>query len=251
MIIRILLIAVVSALLAGCGKARWPEAQAITLEGRTGLPLAATLHRPLNPTPPGLLLLHGYGASQQIWDGFAERACHEGYMVMTLDLPGHGNSAWPPDRHSLDTLSAEDWLAMRHDIALARDRLVSEGADAANLGVVGALLGANLALQYAHLDTSIEAVVLLSPRLEDRGVSTEAVMAAFAERPVLFLAGQRDTQGAIAANALKALAPGHSEIRFYESSVQGADLFAAHPNSMDQILEWLSAIIGPRQQALK
>jgi len=44
---------------------------------------------------PGLLLLHGLGATSQVWDGFAARIGSRAWIA--VDLPGHGGS--PPLAH--------------------------------------------------------------------------------------------------------------------------------------------------------
>jgi len=237
------------ALAAGCGRAGWPPPEDLRLDGPGGQVIAGTLHRTPQAGVPGLLLIHGYGGNRSVWDGFAERVCREGYLVLTVDLPGHGESPVLPDRVSYRDYSTDDWLSMLPALAEGLAALVEAGAKPDDLGVIGETLGAHLALHLAAREPMIEASILLSPALERHGIALDTVMAGFAERPVLLLAGQRDSASATAATTLKEIAPGYSEIRFYDTSLQGTDFFASHPNSMDQILEWLSGIIGPRQAA--
>jgi pimeloyl-ACP methyl ester carboxylesterase len=57
--------------------------------------------------PPQLLLLHGLGASAEIWDGMLESAPDRWPgRVLAPDLPGHGRSA-PLERYSFTALAAE------------------------------------------------------------------------------------------------------------------------------------------------
>jgi pimeloyl-ACP methyl ester carboxylesterase len=56
---------------------------------------------------PQLLLLHGLGATAEVWDGMLGSAADRWPgRVLAPDLPGHGRSA-PLERYSFDALAAE------------------------------------------------------------------------------------------------------------------------------------------------
>jgi pimeloyl-ACP methyl ester carboxylesterase len=57
---------------------------------------------------PLVLLLHGGGQTRHSWGGAAAVLADRGYLAVTLDLRGHGESDWAPDgRYGVD-LYAED-----------------------------------------------------------------------------------------------------------------------------------------------
>jgi len=52
-------------------------------------------HYDVSGSGDAIVLIHGLGATGRFWD--AQRDfLHTGFQVMTLDLPGHGKSAWMP-----------------------------------------------------------------------------------------------------------------------------------------------------------
>lgn len=99
------------------------------------------LHKRITYTDNGtgnvILLIHGYLESKSIWDDFA-RELAENYRVITIDLPGHGNSELVSETQSME-LMAE----------VARDLLVNLGIRRAL--VCGHSLGGYIALAFAAL----------------------------------------------------------------------------------------------------
>ena len=131
-----------------------------TLEftGRDGLRLVATARG--EPDAPTVLLLHGGGQTRQSWGGTAERLAKSGRYAVTLDMRGHGESAWCPDgRYRV--------ADFRDDLAVVLSRLARPAV------VVGASLGGITALLYAEsCDMSrVRGVVLVdvAARLETEG----------------------------------------------------------------------------------
>jgi dienelactone hydrolase len=107
--------------------------------GRT---LSGTLVRPAfaSGSSPALVFVHGWRSSQQSYVGRAESLAEEGFIGLTFDLHGHGESE--TDGSVLDSTRTEDFLA---DVVAAYDFLVLQGdVDANRIGVVGASLGAYL-----------------------------------------------------------------------------------------------------------
>lgn len=226
------LVTLLASTLLGCGRAAEEVSRSVEIPVGGDAVFRGTAYMPETRPAPGLLMLHGFGGDQAHWAGFAERSRREGYVVLTIDMP---------------TLAASSPEEVVTQLGHCLDTLIEQGASADRIGVAGEGYGGSLAMLLAQAEPRIEAVALLSPQLRQRGVDLSDLIAHFAERPLLFLAGQRDTVGANAATSLKAQAPGYSEIRFYDTSAVGANLLAAHPNAMEQILEWLEPIIGPKR----
>jgi alpha-beta hydrolase superfamily lysophospholipase len=238
------------ALPPGCGPRPALEAPA-ALAGRSddGLAVHARLYAPVPGThpPPGLILVHGLGGDHRAWDFFAERARRAGHLVIALDLRGHGQST---DRNgtrvSYRDFTDADWAAAVVDLGTAKNTLLAAGADPLNLAVLGEGLGGALALAYAARDPQMQAVVLVSPGLRERGFDNEATLRALDGLPVLLLAAEGDALAAQSAGLLKDAAPGYVELRRYPDAAHGTDLLASAPEAPGQVLLWLEGIIGPR-----
>ena len=135
-----------------------PHEEILELTGRDGLRLVATARGEANA--PTVLLLHGGGQTRQSWGGTAERLARAGRYAVTLDMRGHGESAWCPDgRYRV--------ADFRDDLALVLSHLPGPAV------VVGASLGGITALLYAEsCDMSrVRGVVLvdIAARLESEG----------------------------------------------------------------------------------
>jgi len=232
--------------LSACGQGASPRAsEEVSFRSEDGVDLAGTLRRPATASPTGLILVHGAGGTRDDWAVFGERVRRAGYMTLALDMRGHGGSRRQGEKE-LDhrRFSTEEWLGSLEDIAAARRLLVARGVDADNIAVIGAGLGANLALHYLLRDTLIQAAVLISPGLDYEGIGTEAAMRGLKDRPVLLLASEGDAYSAASTRTLKAAAAGFCELRSYPGAAQGTDLLAALPNATDQIVQWLDTILG-------
>lgn len=223
------------------------QPEVITFESKDGGILRASLYRPASPQPPGLILVPTRNSSREAWSMFAQTAQEAGYLCLAVDLRGQGESLPPRGQPSSQRdFSTEDWKRALYDIAAAREAILACGAHPDNLAIVGAGLGANLALQYAVADPAMQAVVMVSPGLDYQGIQTDKAIIALANRPVLLMASKGDSYAAGSCARLKALAPSFSELREYEGAAHGVDLLSGNSLAAEQILLWLKAIIGPR-----
>lgn len=195
-----------------------------------GTPLVGTFYETSARPAPAVVLVHMLGRTREDWNAVAARLEAAGMMVLAVDLRGHGlsggsNSALPPMVQ--DVRAAIDWMAARPD--------VRPGA----IAVVGASLGANLALLAAADTPVVRCVGLLSPSLDYRGVRLDsAVLRKIGERP-LWLAAS--TQDPYALRTVKELAegPGVREQRLTAATAHGTNLLAADPGIVDALVDWL------------
>lgn len=88
-------------------------------------------------TGPLLVLVHGVGSSSATWDTVLPRLVAAGSHVLTLDLPGHGQSAKERGDYSLGALAS-----------IVRDLLDHLGYERCIF--VGHSLGGGIALQFAY-----------------------------------------------------------------------------------------------------
>ncbi|HNR33263.1 MAG TPA: alpha/beta fold hydrolase [Candidatus Hydrogenedentes bacterium] len=233
----------------GCGKGDsrevTAESRALTLHTRDGVQLGAVLYPAVSETPPGLILVHRYGARAESWRAFALAARGEGYHCVAFDVRGHGASARrgeiPLDYRAF---SHEQWLAAAADARATKEALLEAGADPDNIVVLGEGLGAALALRYMRMDSDIQAAVLVSPSLDEKGFDSAADLRALWDRPVLIVAAENDSAAATAATALKQTAAGFCELRLYPGAAHGTDLLAASEAARLQVLGWLQTVLG-------
>ena len=234
---------------AGCAGPKSPVVTALTLRADDDIPLAATLRRPDRTAPPGLVLLHRYGADRSSWDAFAETLRNAGIMTVAVDLRGHGGSRTRGDGKPLDFRAVQTgfdgWKSALADVRAAVAALLAAGADPKNLAVAGEELGATLALKHALADPAMQAVVMISPGLNLYGLDAEDDIRRLKDCPVLIVTSENEAYSASSAAALKAAAPAYSEIQHYSGAALGTDLFAVHPNAMNQIVDWLRPVIDP------
>lgn len=92
------------------------------------------LHTEVRGSGPALVLLHGWGLNVRVWDGLAAALCDR-FRIIAIDLPGHGRSAWLPERSSLAGQAAQ----VRETIA----------GITAECSLLGWSLGGQIALQLA------------------------------------------------------------------------------------------------------
>lgn len=85
----------------------------IILETPSGLPIAADEW-------PGdgsaVVLAHGGGQTRHSWGGTAEALARHGHHVVSIDLRGHGDSGWAPDRDYQMAAYRDDALAVVRSI---------------------------------------------------------------------------------------------------------------------------------------
>jgi non-heme chloroperoxidase len=105
-----------------------------------------------DPDARPLLLVHGFGVNQAMWNDQVSLFLEGGLRCVTFDRRGHGRSDVPGRGYDLDTLAA--------DIAA-----VAEHLDLRDAVVVGHSLGGAEAVRYlsAHADGRVAGLVLSAP----------------------------------------------------------------------------------------
>ena len=216
-------------LLAMAGTAS-ASSRAVQLRASDGVALAATVYDAPSVPAPAVVLVHMLTRTKEDWRPFAERLQAAGFTAVAMDLRGHGRSegaSAPASAMALDVQAALTWLAGRPDMG--------SGA----VGIVGASLGASLALLAAADAPGVRAVAMLSPALDYRGVRIDAAARKYGARPLLLVASSEDPY---ALRTLRALAgkdqPGR-ELRVSAVVAHGSHLLERDADLAAALVDWL------------
>lgn len=202
-----------------------------TVEMEDGLQISGDLYMPGSDQPlPGVVMLHMLGTDRTVWGNFPEELAKACYAVLNIDLRGHGQTG-----------GEVDWTLAQQDIQQVLQALGGmEGVASDNLAVLGASVGANLALNGGADVPEVRTVVLLSPGLDYAGVTTLDAMERYGERPVLIAASADDTYAADSSRSLADAALGEFDLIVYDGAAHGTDMFASQPSLQQTILDWLA-----------
>ena len=213
----------------------------VNITTEDNLILLGTYYAPPTEGSPAILLVHGLNRSRLDWEGFAQLLQGNGYGVLTIDLRGHGDSVIQGDQLiRWVTFSDKDFRRMFIDVASGVRFLKRRPeVDPYSIGIVGTALGANLALNYASENREIRAVVLISPGLNYRGVSSIGAITSYGIRPILLISSEEDVYGTFSATELYSLSQGIKDLRTYQNAGHGNRLLWKVAEARELILEWL------------
>ena len=224
-------------LFSGCISQGNLVADTVSIKTQDGFELAGSFYK--SNSDKGVILLHMLNRNRNDWNAFAEQLHKEGYNVLSIDLRGHGQSLKKDGRTvGWQIFSAQDFNDMILDVKAAKEFL--EEKDINKISLIGASIGANIALNYAAEDIEIKTIVLLSPGLDYRGVKTEDTAKDYENRPILIVASEDDEYSATSSKKLIELAVGKKELKMYTNAGHGTKMF---PNTdLDKIIiDWLKA----------
>ena len=181
----------------------------VTFASLDGTAIAGEFFEASNRPSPGVVLVHMLSRHKGDWRGLPDRIRDAGITALTIDLRGHGGSSG----------SAGDLTAMVQDVRAAAQWLASRSnvrPDA--IAIVGASLGASLALLAAPALPQVRAIGLLSPSLDYRGLRTDTALIKRLGARSLWLAAS--TEDPLALRTLRDFAAENSGPR--EQMVSGA-----------------------------
>jgi len=201
----------------------------VTLTASDGVAVHAVVEGPA-AAGRGVVLVHGEGRSAADWRFLTQRLVTAGLAVVALDLRGHGTSTRRP-------MPDDDWTPAVADVRAGLDHLRHRGVQP--FALVGADVGANLALAAAVEAPDVLTVVLLSPGLVYRGVAADTAVKALGERALLGVVSSEDTYPARSALLLEAEALGEKRLQIYTNAGHGAAMLAREPGLLGLIQTWV------------
>ena len=136
----------------------------VTFASLDGVTIAGEFFEASTRPAPAVVLVHMLAKNKDEWRDLPDRIRDTGITALTIDLRGHGQSSG----------SAQDLPAMMQDVrAAARWLATRPNVRSEAIAIVGASLGASLALLAAVDLPQVRALALLSPSLDYRGLRTD------------------------------------------------------------------------------
>lgn len=216
-----------------------------------------------DPKKPAALLLHMMPADRTSWRPLSLKLSEAGIGSLAIDLRGHGESVTQtevldsartilvPERSrgatqnvlNYKTFTDAEHQASRLDIDAALAWLKSNGCDASRVVVIGASIGANLALDAAARYTEIPKVVMLSGGLDYHGVLTEPAAKKSNVNCQMFLVASADDDYSLESHRTLATILGpRATVKEFQNAGHGTTMFASEPKLLDDIVTFVHKV---------
>jgi dienelactone hydrolase len=207
-----------------------------------GVKVRYTVYVPLEASGPYPLAVIApmHVETRAAWDKFSRELAKKGFIVAVMELRAPVKTSDGKD----------DWSPAASDLLMVWERLYQrKEVDRQRTALVGASLGANLALQAAAGERRIAATALLSPGADYRGVTSGQAMRVYGRRPLLILAGEKDTLTGRWPDELRSLAGDLEQVfvAWYPVSAHGTALLETS-EARDKLINWLVEQVKKRPQ---
>lgn len=197
-----------------------------------GVSIAGTLYLPSHPGP-AVVLIHMQTRSRQDWEALGPRLADAGLVALAIDLRGHGASdPRPTGPNAKDGGMAADLKGARAFLAGRRE--VTPG----RVGLLGASVGANLAVVAAAGDPTVRSLALLSPGLDYQGLRTQANLNRYGDRPALLVGSREDAYVMITLRRLAGEGTGVREQLVLDGAGHGTTMLSRHPDLAGVLVDW-------------
>jgi len=227
---------VVPALLAWLALSPWTASastqQHVHFVTGDGVSIAATLYLPSRPGP-AVVLIHMQTRSRQDWEAVGPRLADAGLVALAIDLRGHGASDPRPTGPSAkdggivaDLRAARNYLATRREVTPGK------------VGLLGASIGANLAVVAAAADPTVRSIALLSPGLDYQGLRTQANLNRYGNRPALLVGSREDAYVMITLRRLSSEGTGVREQLVLDGAGHGTTMLARQAGLVGVLVDW-------------
>lgn len=217
----------------------------VSFPAADGLQIAADYYAPPvanRGSAPIVILLHDAGGDRQAWRRLVAPLHEAGFAVLAPDLRGHGETATTATRDAAHDRDPALFQAMQADLRGAYDWLAQQPqVDRARFTLVGVGAGGSVALQYAAKDRSVDAVICLSPALNQAGLDSAGDIHQVTGRKILLFATE---DGRDAPYTLQQRNPA-AEVRILRGAkTQGTELLAEVRGLDEQLVAQLSSGAG-------
>jgi len=204
---------------------------------------------------PAVLLLHGLNRDRSDWNEFALLLQKNGIAALAIDFRGHGESTRKlttagPVELKLQDFTQHDLQKMLLDVEAAVDWLQEQSEiDKKRIAIIGASLGANIAVRYAALNPDVAAVALLSPGLNYRGIRADDAIGQIPKMPVAIFVSHEDAYAFESSKRLteirreSGVTNTNKELMVCTGSLHGAALLQGVKNFPQTLLDWCRGVL--------
>jgi dienelactone hydrolase len=253
--VRTILWIVLAGGLAVSATARAETARPVRLMSADNISVFATYY-PVEQSPaPVVVLVHGLKQNREVWSGFAMSLQRSGIAALTLDLRGHGEStraltASGPMALDVSRFRAQDFRAMLLDVEAAVGWLQQQPEiNRRRIALLGASLGANVALLYTSVNEDVAALALLSPGINYRGLRTDEAIKRIGPMPLRIAVSRHDAFAFESSNVLirqrKEAGSGLQERELWiaTGNLHGTDMLTGVRSLPVMLLDWFSEVL--------
>lgn len=217
---------------------------AVTFTTEDGVYIAGVV-REAGDTARWALLLHMMPATKESYAPLVEALAARGVSSLAIDFRGHGESTATTDGRTLDytTFTHPEHQAKIKDVEAAVAYLEQTyRIGTAQLVLVGASIGANLALQYAAAHADVPGAVLLSPGLNYRDVATMPLIQSLSRDRHVYLASSTDDEiSGPAVEKLMERSLAQTDVKQFADAGHGTRMFEKYPAFLDEVADWVAA----------
>ncbi|MFA6953181.1 MAG: alpha/beta fold hydrolase [Patescibacteria group bacterium] len=188
------------------------------------------------------LLLHMMPATKESWQAFAEGLLEKEISSLAIDLRGHGQSL---DQIG-QVLNYQNFGDLQHqasakDVEAALTWLKNRGFKENNIAIVGASIGANLALQEMGYKPEYKIVVAISAGSDYRGIQPAPFISSYkSNQRILFIASHEDTESAIASQSFFDQTQAQKKLIMLDNAGHGTNIFLNSPQTLADAISWLN-----------
>jgi len=212
-----------------------PSAEAagtrVSFPSGDGVVIAGEFHEAASHPAPAVLLVHMLSRTHADWGGLPERVRDAGITALAIDLRGHGQSSGSPqDLQAMvgDVRAAALWLSTRPNVR------------GDQIAIVGASLGASLALLAAVNVPQVRAIALLSPSLDYRGLRTDnSLIKRLGSRSIWLAASDQDPLALRSLHDIAAEPSGPREQHVSSTLAHGTVLLDKDGDLARSLVDWL------------
>ena len=209
--------------------------------------LAGTYYPALTPNAPGVILLPDARCDKKHFGNFPSKLNEAGFGILAMDFRYKELIARSRSREEMiSTIQKQDLNALvDYDTKSAIDFLSrQEGIDPERIGLIGMSLGSRVGL-ISGVKYKIKALVLISISGQEAfpgGASIKELLEEYGDRPILFMASEKDWGGNGKAAEHNKLyfdwAKGEKELKIWPGSGHGVDILN-RKKATEFLLLWL------------
>lgn len=221
------------------------SAVSVSFRSIDGLMLAATYCPPVGGHGV-LLMLHGLDSNRSEWGVFSAAAQAAGWGTLAYDARGHGETVSGKAkgfRAFGPAVPGSQWDRMPDDLDAAVRFLNGKGIKTHDVSILGASLGANVAVKYCARGGETRALVLMSPGLNYAEFRPDNDFPSV-KAPRLIIVSPADRYAYASSVKLASLAPG-TDLWTDVTPGHGVQMFSPNEKGKndlaDRLLAWLSA----------